>query len=368
MKFHISRNYRPKSNLFALLFGDPGSGKTLTALEWALELTDNNPDRILVVDVDSSRTESYLPSGPDANDGIPFQSVSIANHYSVNYLIDVLSVAAQEQFEVVIVDKVTPFWSGPGGLLSRNVAYADEMYRQRGRDSGNTHAAWARTGEDERALYDAFRNYVSGAGHLILIADQKDATAEGGIDPIGLRADFRANLGKEVDLIMHQHTNVLPFLPQPERVKPNKSGSVEKMLSESADVSGEMHHLRVIKSTLTRLSVDNDKIDKSPILRVGDVVTAPGRDVARMIKDHLSSSNAPSVVDRISQSLARSKFPEINDLDTLDRDALVALWRKLATFSASNQDPQIPNWAVKSLQSQVERIGRTRQDQQEVAA
>lgn len=108
------------------MHGPAGSGKTYTALEWATVLA--NGGRVAVIDTERASASLYA-------DKFDFDVVSFAPPYHPDRLITVLDEAAKEGYDAVVIDSLSHFWSGAGGVLE----IVDEA---KSRFKGNTYAAW----------------------------------------------------------------------------------------------------------------------------------------------------------------------------------------------------------------------------------
>ena len=108
------------------MHGPAGSGKTFTALEWANVLADGG--QVAVIDTERNSASLYA-------DRFDFDVVAFNPPYHPERLIQVLDEAAKEGYAAVVIDSLSHFWSGAGGVLE----IVDEA---KSRFKGNTYAAW----------------------------------------------------------------------------------------------------------------------------------------------------------------------------------------------------------------------------------
>ena len=108
------------------MHGPAGSGKTYTALEWATVLADGG--KVAVIDTERNSASLYA-------DKFEFDVLSFTPPYHPERLIQVLDEAEKEGYAAVVIDSLSHFWSGAGGVLE----IVDEA---KSRFKGNTYAAW----------------------------------------------------------------------------------------------------------------------------------------------------------------------------------------------------------------------------------
>jgi hypothetical protein len=138
------RAQRRRAPLKLALMGPSGSGKTWSALLIAQGIGP----RILVIDTENHSSELY-------DHLCPFDTVPIEEPYSVLKLIDELKAHAKN-YDVIIIDTMSKFWNGKGGLL--------EMQEVEARRSGNKWTAWAPVTE----LYnDLVEELINSKVHVI---------------------------------------------------------------------------------------------------------------------------------------------------------------------------------------------------------
>jgi hypothetical protein len=120
------------------LIGPTGAGKTWTALEWATVLAGTE-GRIGVIDTENDSASLY-------SDTYRFQSAAWRPPYDPAKLAAAIGDAAR-QFDVLIVDSLTHFWQGDGGVL--------DIVEQEGARTRNQFAGWKKGTPLWRGILDA---------------------------------------------------------------------------------------------------------------------------------------------------------------------------------------------------------------------
>jgi hypothetical protein len=106
--------------------GPSGSGKTEGALALA---TNFAPDaKILVIDTENDSASLYA-------DRYNFDTISLTAPYTSDRYKKAMQVAAQNGYDVLIVDSLTQQWDGEGGILRRK--------EEKDRSGGNSFTNWA---------------------------------------------------------------------------------------------------------------------------------------------------------------------------------------------------------------------------------
>ena len=97
-----------KSQLKArvLISGAAGSGKTIAALELASALGS----RVAVIDTENGSAALY-------SDKYKFEMLNLQPPYPPEDFVQAIKVAENSGFDVIVVDGITPEWSGSGGCL-----------------------------------------------------------------------------------------------------------------------------------------------------------------------------------------------------------------------------------------------------------
>lgn len=134
--------------------GPSGAGKTDTALQWATVLSDGG--KIAVIDTERDSAKLYA-------DRYDFDTLSMSAPYHPNRVVDALADAEQAGYAVVIIDSLTHFWSGQGGIL--------EIVDQAGQVAkGNNFAGWKIATPIQQRMVDAILAFN---GHVIVTMRSK---------------------------------------------------------------------------------------------------------------------------------------------------------------------------------------------------
>lgn len=254
---------REQENLYMALYGEGGTGKTLTALKMALYLTDGDASKILVVDTDARRSRHYAPSTPGGKDGIPFKATYVDTYSPANF-IAAFKTAGEQGIKCIIVDSMTHFWSGNGGLIEVNEKHGIKYFK------GNTQAAWGKTNQVENKMHEAIDRFISEHGHVFLCFQQKQEYKAGTLDVVGVRAEGRYNWGHRFNVVGHMTLHR-------ER--------------ENDKTSATVNRLTIEKSTITRLTVDGYVVNDDPIIPAGTYWDKPGPEAVRDIMAHLHAGS-----------------------------------------------------------------------------
>ncbi|MFF9340547.1 MULTISPECIES: ATP-binding protein [unclassified Streptomyces] len=180
------------------LAGPTGSGKTYTALVTATGLGE----RIALIDTEHGSAAKYA-------DEFVFDTLPLST-FQPTTLVEALAVAAHDGYDVMIVDSLSHFWSGTGGMLEQ----VDNAAKRLG--AGGSFAGWKEARPQERAMIDALLAYP---GHLIVTMRTKteyvvEADERGRKVPrkIGLKPEQREGIEYEFDIVGdldHENTLVI---------------------------------------------------------------------------------------------------------------------------------------------------------------
>jgi len=232
---------RERLTLRMALEGPSGSGKTITALRIAQGLGG----KIAVIDTENRSASRYI--GEDFGDGpISFDVVEL-DSFEPRRLVALLNEAANAGYDVIVVDSLSHFWMGEGGMLD----IVDAAAKKSG--GGNSFAGWKSAKPDERALWDAL---IRCRAHLICTLRTKteyvieDVRGKKAPRKVGLKAEQREGLEYEFDVV--------------------------------GDISID-HDLTCSKTRCSALD--------------GKAFTKPGADVARILSGWLNSGDAPAQRD-----------------------------------------------------------------------
>ena len=177
--------------------GPSGSGKTMWSLIWASTLAGDD-GKIAFIDTERGSASLYA-------DRFKFDVLQLNPPFHPDRLINALNEAHKAGYTVVIVDSLTHFWSGAGGVLE----IVDEASA---RFKGNSHAAWQVGTPIQQKMVDALLAFD---GHLIATMRAKtewvmEQGQNGKMTPrkIGLAPQQRSDIEFEFTLFLdidHQH-------------------------------------------------------------------------------------------------------------------------------------------------------------------
>jgi hypothetical protein len=178
------------------LTGPTGSGKTFTALTIGVVLGKT----VAVIDTEHGSASKYA-------DEFEFSKLDMQS-FEPTTLVQALAAAASAGFDVIIVDSLTHFWSGSGGMLEQVDAAAKRGY------GGNSFGGWKEARPMERKMIEAL---VSFPGHVIVTMRSKtdyviEEDQRGRKVPrkVGLKPEQREGIEYEFDIVGDlDHENTL---------------------------------------------------------------------------------------------------------------------------------------------------------------
>jgi len=113
---------RSKAKLRLSVSGPAGSGKTYSALRVAFGLGN----KVVLIDSENGSGSLYSSLGD-------YDIFVMEKPYEPEKLINVIKEAEKEKYDVIIIDSLTHYWAGEGGLLERHEKIG-----------GNSYTAWAK--------------------------------------------------------------------------------------------------------------------------------------------------------------------------------------------------------------------------------
>lgn len=170
------------------LAGPSGSGKTWTSLVLAGTLGD----KVAVIDTERGSASKYAGA-------FKFDRLNMF-HYDPRDLAKALAAAGQAGYDVVVVDSLSKFWSGSGGMLEQVDNAAKRGY------GGNSFGGWKEARPMESAMIEALLGFP---GHVIVTMRTKTAFEimeddRGRKVPqkIGLKPEQREGIEYEFDIVL----------------------------------------------------------------------------------------------------------------------------------------------------------------------
>lgn len=268
------------------LDGISGSGKTYTALTIASALGQ----RIAVIDTEHRSASKY--AGIFSFDTLPLDT------YDPRVLIGALAAAGDAGYEVVIVDSLSHFWMGTGGMLEA----VDQAAKRAG---GHGMSGWKEMRPVERQMIESMLAYP---GHVIATMRVKNDWVEGEVRgrkamvKVGTKAEQREGLEYEFDIV--------------------------------GTLSGD-NELIVAKSRCPQLA--------------GAVIAKPGLDLGHTIREWLEEGEAggPTVADFRDRALSGA-----------NRDELLALLAEVRAAGLAAAPVLDPAGVAVSLADLIVQLGR----------
>lgn len=260
--FHPATKAEAKARLaFA---GPSGSGKTYTGLLVARRLA--GPEgKVAVIDTERGSASKYA-------DEFDFDTLQV-HTFDPRDLVKALAAAGAAGYPVVLVDSLSHYWMGVGGMLE----LVDAAAKRSG--GGNSFAGWKEARPHERRMIDALLAYD---GHVIVTMRTKTEYV--------VEEDSR---GRKV--------------PRKIGLKPEQRDGVEYEF----DVVGDMDLENTLTVTKTRCRALN-----------GVVVNRPGVDFADTVLEWLRGTPARTVADFRSAALRPdATYAELRVLWNEVRDA-----------------------------------------------
>ena len=191
---------RKSAKLRMALTGPSGSGKTYSALLLSRGLVDSW-EKILLIDTENGSGHLYAALGP-------YHVLGLAAPFSPERYIEAIQTAIKAGFEVIIIDSLTPEWTGDGGILDVQGKLADTKYR------GNSWSAWREVTPKHNALIEAMQQSPA---HMIATLRvkveylQSDENGKKKIQKIGTAPVQREGLEHEFDLVFDLNAEHLAY-------------------------------------------------------------------------------------------------------------------------------------------------------------
>lgn len=195
-RFQFKPATKAQAKARVALDGPSGSGKTYSALTIAAELGA----KVAVIDTERGSASKYA-------DEFTFDTLEL-DRYAPTDLTEALAAAGAAGYDVVVVDSLTHFWSGSGGMLEQVDQAAKRGY------GGNSFGGWKEARPMERAMIDALVAYP---GHVIVTMRTKteyviEQDERGRKVPrkVGLKPEQREGIEYEFDVVGSlDHENTL---------------------------------------------------------------------------------------------------------------------------------------------------------------
>ena len=191
---------RKAAKLRMALTGPSGSGKTYSALLFARGLVESW-EKILLIDTENGSGHLYAALGT-------YHVLGLTAPFCPERYIEAIQTGTKAGFEVIIIDSLTPEWTGDGGILDVQGKLADTKYR------GNSWSAWREVTPKHNALIEAIQQSPA---HMIATLRvkveylQSDENGKKKIQKIGTAPVQREGLEHEFDLVFDLNAEHLAY-------------------------------------------------------------------------------------------------------------------------------------------------------------
>src|SRR5438105_3335424 len=133
---------KKQAKLRLALEAPAGYGKTYTGLAVATYLAKEQGKRIAVLDTEAKSASKYA-------DLFDFDVIEAEPPFHPEKVVQAINEAVAGDYGVFLVDSLSHFWAGDGGLLDIVDTVARTKYR------GDSHRAWKEGGDIQQELTDA---------------------------------------------------------------------------------------------------------------------------------------------------------------------------------------------------------------------
>jgi hypothetical protein len=188
----IKKASRAKTKIKMGISGPSGSGKTYSAILIAKGLCDDL-SKVCVIDTEKS-ADLYENLGE-------YNVLSMKPPFTIESFKKAMTMCEKAGMQVIIIDSLSHFWIGEGGLLDKNDTLAKTKYK------GNSYMAWSETTPEYRDIIDAIR-YID--AHVICCLRVKTDYAiekleSGKVSPkkVGLKEEMRDGFDYELSIMFN---------------------------------------------------------------------------------------------------------------------------------------------------------------------
>jgi hypothetical protein len=289
----------PRQNIFALIYGEGGTGKGQLALRIAHRLTAPHGGHIVALEADGLRMRHHALR-PDGT-GFTWRPIVFptANPDRLTKVIGELAdaAAASQVPIVVIVDGASRFWNDPHGFKDRAEEYGGTNSKGQANLKG-----WGPVKAEEKALYNNL-NRLKMHAHIIMCFEQANEFVKQ--EPVGVKLDARKGITHEADFIFRM-----------ERALKQETTAHDTNLRKGAT---DVHRAIVEKTALVKLRPKDDgTVDFRYAMPTGTVFADPGPEIADLMLAEL---------DGIDNTVAAEASAYLKQLQTADRHVLREAWQ-----------------------------------------
>lgn len=258
----------PKSNIFALVYGEGGTGKGQFALRVAHRLTAPAKGIIVAIEADGKRMRHHARR-PDGT-GFLWRPIvfPVANPDRLTKVVGELADAAEASAVpvAVIIDGASRFWNDPRGFKDRAEEYGGTNSKGQANLKG-----WGPVKAEEKALYDNLHRLKMHA-HVIMCFQQTGDFFKQEL--VGVKLDARKGITEEADFIFRMERHL----------KQEDTAREANLKRGAADV----HRAIVEKTALVKLLPKEDGLASFHYaMPTGSVFIDPGPEVADLMLTEL---------------------------------------------------------------------------------
>lgn len=288
----------PKQNIFALIYGEGGTGKGQLALRIAHRLTAPHGGHIVALEADGLRMRHHALR-PDGT-GFTWRPIVFptANPDRLTKVIGELAdAAAAAQVPIaVIVDGASRFWNDPHGFKDRAEEYGGTNSKGQANLKG-----WGPVKAEEKALFNNL-NRLKMHAHIIMCFEQANEFVKQ--EPVGVKLDARKGITHEADFIFRM-----------ERALKQETAAHDTNLRKGAT---DVHRAIVEKTALVKLRPKDDgTVDFRYAMPTGTVFADPGPEIADLMLAEL---------DGIENTVAAEASAYLQQLQDADAHVLREAW------------------------------------------
>jgi len=192
MPFQPVDEFNDSGQTSICVFGPSGAGKTLSSLYIARGLV-GPAGRIAVLDTeDKARKFRRL---------VNFDLQLHLDNYNPDACISAIDDAVKGEYDCLIIDSLSPWWGGPGGVLE----IKDEIEARGGKDTKNPFGAWPTVTKIQNRLIGAIRkcpiNIICTLQVKTKWESEKDANGKNRNRRVGLEPRQREGVEYEFDML-----------------------------------------------------------------------------------------------------------------------------------------------------------------------
>lgn len=247
----------------AIIYGDAGGGKTLTALKMAMLLGGQTA----FVEADKGRALHKAPKPGNPRSGFKFDHV-MCDRYDWQTLVKYIKAAQEHGYQNLIIDSISRFWNDESGLQD----YKDK----KAKESKKGDYAWGDVNKAQRQIYNALDDFTGRGGNVILCARRKLLFVQQGQkrEIVGDAPEFRDDLAYEFDLVLRAEIN--------EYTEATPTG--EEVVSR--------HELSVRKADIDEYDIDGKHVHVTPLLPAGRIIGEHELgDFVAILQDHFGEGS-----------------------------------------------------------------------------